>query len=128
MNNKELPAETAAEKTTEDQVLTSSHTIGKPHVACRFGLSHHWGLSFITWYSNKRNLSLEATLRMAAKWLNFIYRDSPFSIGQRMLFPNRWKLFWLRFWNSPISLLVPVIVAVLLSWLIIYLSINYIMK
>ena len=32
MHNKELPAETAAEKTTEAEVKTSSHTIGKPHV------------------------------------------------------------------------------------------------
>lgn len=36
MNNNELPAETAAEKTTEAEVKTSRHTIGKPHVACSF--------------------------------------------------------------------------------------------
>lgn len=33
MNKKELPAETAAEKTTKVEVKTSSHTIGKPHVS-----------------------------------------------------------------------------------------------
>ena len=36
MNKKELPAETAAEKTTKADVTTSRHTIGKPHVACSF--------------------------------------------------------------------------------------------
>ena len=43
MNKKEFPAETAAEKPTEADVTTSSHTIGKPHVVCCFSyaLCHH---------------------------------------------------------------------------------------
>ena len=32
MNKNEFPAEAAAEKTTEDEVIMSFHTIGKPHV------------------------------------------------------------------------------------------------
>jgi hypothetical protein len=36
MNNNELSAETAAEKTKKAEVTTSSHTIGKPHVGSSF--------------------------------------------------------------------------------------------
>jgi len=107
---------------------TSSQPCSKPNVACRFGLSYRWGLSFITWYSNKRNLSLEATLRMGAKWLNFIYGWSPFSKCQRMLFPKRWKLFWLLFLNSPVYLFVVVVCSILQSVIVLYLTIKLLKK
>jgi hypothetical protein len=99
--------------------------IGNTNVVCWSG---RFGVKIIEIYVKIYRLTFEQELRLIGKWLMFIYQLQPFSKSQRQLFPNRWKLFWLKFWNSPISLFVSVIVAILLSLLLVYLSTNYIMK
>ncbi len=126
--SKEISARTTADSSTKADDMHVSPAIAKPNVACRFGSSHRFGVSVISWYVRLFDLSFENELRLIAKWLTFIYGWSPFSKCQRLLFPKRWKLFWLRFWNSPISLFFVAAFAILLSLLIVYLSTNYIMK
>ena len=105
-----------------------SPAIGNTNVACRFGLSHRCGLSFITWYSNKKDLSLETTLRMGAKWLNFIYRDSPFSKCQRKLLSKNLKSFFAGQADLSVYALVLSLVALLQSSVVAYLTIKLLMK
>ena len=126
--NSKSQAGTKADSSTADEVNSVSQHSRKPNVGCRFSLSHRLGVDFIRWFSTSFYLSLENELRIGVKWLQFIYYWSPFALCQRKLFPKRWKLFWLRFWNSPISLFVSVTVVILLSLLIVYLSTSYIKK
>lgn len=105
--------------------LHFSPAIGNTNVVCWSG---RFGVKIIGIYVKIFRLSFEQELRLIGKWLMFIYQRQPFSKCQRQLFPNRWKLFWLKFWNSPISLFVSVIVSILLSLVLVYLSTKYIMK
>jgi len=127
MSNNKSQARTAADSEQKDDDMFVSQHSRKPNVGSRFCLSHRVGVNTIRWFSKLFNLSLEKELILGVKWLQFIYHWFPFSLYQRKLFPKRWKLFWLLFWNSPISLFVSVIVATLLSLLIVYLSTKYIM-
>lgn len=94
-------------------VSTSSHTCTKPHVGCRFSLSHRLGVAFIIWFSKVFGLSLEQELRLGVKYLKFIYYSSPFSKCQRERFAKNAKSFvgltapveWYLFAVSIVSLL-----------------------
>lgn len=126
--SKNFQPEQKSNSELKDDEMQFSPAIGNTNVACRFGLSHRWGLSFITWYSNKKNLSLETTLRMAAKWLNFIYRDSPFSMCQRKALSKNLKSFFAGQSDLSIYALVLSLVALLQSSVVVYLTIKLLMK
>ena len=117
--NKEQKAE------TQD---SSARHIANANVACRFHFVPRVGLHFISKLCILFKVSLETELKISVRWLQYNYWYSPISRSQLRLLPKRWKLFCLRFWNSPISLLVPVILGIVLSLVILYLSKLYRLK
>lgn len=120
---KSIPsAGTDADSELQPIDITSSQHSSKPNVACRFGLSHRFGLSLITWYSNKRKLSLEATLRIGAKYLNFIYHSSPFSMCQRKRFVKNVKSFFALTAPVELYLIAVSVVSLLQCCLVVWLS------